>query len=66
MNSTEEKFMENFTELIARITLGIEQFKYTGINIGTDIFVINFLKANEDCTMKDIIKFLNTKMNTKD
>lgn len=60
MNSTEEKFVENFTDLIARITLGIEQYKYNGISIGTDIFVVNYLKKHKDCTMKDIVNFLNT------
>ncbi|MHA2332922.1 MAG: MarR family winged helix-turn-helix transcriptional regulator, partial [Candidatus Hodarchaeales archaeon] len=56
----EGKFIDSFTELIARITLGIEQFKYNGLNIGTDIFVINYLYANKDCTMKDLIKYLRT------
>lgn len=60
MASDDKKFIENFTELIARIIFGIERFKYEDVLIGSDIFIINYIFKNNKCTMKEITEFTNS------
>ena len=60
MTKENKKFVENFTDLIARITFGIERFRYKDKLIGSDIFIINYIYMNNGCTMKDITSFTNS------
>ncbi|MFX1254895.1 MAG: MarR family winged helix-turn-helix transcriptional regulator [Promethearchaeota archaeon] len=51
--------MDMITSFIEQITYGVENFKYNGKDIGTGMFLIMYIGKNKDCSMKDIINYLN-------
>ena len=55
----EEQFIEIFTTFVERFTQGIEAFEYKGKQVGTGIFLLNYIGKHPNCSMSEIIKFLN-------
>ena len=47
-----------FSKFIEQITQGVEGFTYEGKNIGSNIFLLNHIKSQNGCSMKDVIQFL--------
>ncbi len=58
MNGEEEQLIEIFTTFVERFTQGMEAFEYKGKQIGTGIFLINYIGKHPNCSMSEIIKFL--------
>jgi DNA-binding MarR family transcriptional regulator len=59
MESDKERYLEILNSFIEKITQGVESFTYKGKEIGTGIFLINFIGKREECHMKDIVEFLH-------
>ena len=59
MESKTTRYIEILNRFIGKITPGVENFTYDGKEIGTGIFLINFIGKKEECYMKDIVSFLN-------
>jgi len=59
MDTEEEQFIEVFTSFIERFTQGLEAIQYKGKNIGTKIFLLNFIGKHPQCSMSDVKKFLS-------
>lgn len=58
MNGEEEQLIEIFTTFIERFTQGMEAFEYKGKQIGTGIFLINYIGKHPNCSMSEIVEFL--------
>lgn len=58
MIGEEEQLIEIFTTFIERFTQGMEAFEYKGKQIGTGIFLINFIGKHPNCSMSEIVEFL--------
>lgn len=51
--------IEIFSNFIEQITRGIGGLEYHGEKIGSNIFLLNFIKNQKRCKMKDIYEFLD-------
>jgi DNA-binding MarR family transcriptional regulator len=58
MSGEEEQLIEIFTTFIERFTQGMEAFEYKGKQIGTGIFLINYIGKHPNCSMSEVIEFL--------
>ena len=58
MSSEEQQFIEVFTTFIERFTQGVEAFQYKGKQVGTGIFLLNFIGKHPYCMMSDVKEFL--------
>jgi len=58
MSGEEEQLIEIFTTFIERFTQGMEAFEYNGKQIGTGIFLLNYVGKHPNCSMSEIIEFL--------
>ena len=54
-----ERYLEILHHFIEKITQGAENFTYKGKEIGTGIFLINFIGKQEACYMRDVVKYLD-------
>ncbi|TFG02711.1 MAG: MarR family transcriptional regulator [Promethearchaeota archaeon] len=59
MSREEKQFIEIFTTFVERFTQGIEALEYKGKPVGTGIFLLNYIGKHPNCSMSEIIKFLN-------
>ncbi|MFX1274680.1 MAG: MarR family winged helix-turn-helix transcriptional regulator [Promethearchaeota archaeon] len=58
MSGEEEQFIEIFTTFVERFTQGMEAFEYNGKQIGTGIFLLNYIGKHPNCSMSEIVEFL--------
>jgi DNA-binding MarR family transcriptional regulator len=58
MRGEEEQLIEIFTSFVERFTQGMETFEYKGKQIGTGIFLINYVGKHPNCSMSEIVEFL--------
>ena len=54
-----EIFSDNINEFLIKLTMGIEGFKFRGKQVGTGMFLINYIGMNPCCTMSDVILYLD-------
>lgn len=59
MTFEKERYLEILNHFIEKITQGAENFTYKGKEIGTGIFLINFIGKQKACYMRDIVKYLD-------
>ncbi|MFX0012788.1 MAG: MarR family transcriptional regulator, partial [Candidatus Hermodarchaeota archaeon] len=59
MTFEKERYLEILNRFIENITQGAENLTYKGKEIGTGIFLINFIGRKEACYMRDIVKYLD-------
>ena len=64
MTQRETELMQLFTMVAMKLTSRIVDYSYQDMKIGRLIFIINYIGYKEQCTMKDIIDYLNTKPST--
>ncbi len=58
MSGEEEQLIEIFTSFIERFTQGMEAFEFKGKQIGTGIFLVNYIGKHPNCSMSEIVEFL--------
>lgn len=58
MSGEEEQLIEIFTSFVERFTQGMEAFEYKGKQIGTGIFLLNYIGKHPNCSMSEIVEFL--------
>ena len=64
MPQEETDLIQMFTMVAMKLTSRIVDFTYQDMKIGRLIFIINYIGYRKQCTMKDIIDYLNTKPST--
>jgi len=64
MANNEDDLIQLFTMVAMGLTKQVVDFNYQGMKIGRLIFIINYIGYKKECSMKDVIDYLNIKPST--
>ncbi len=59
MSMDRERRIEVFSRFIQQITRGVEGLEYQGKRIGSNVFLLSYIKTHEGCQMKDVSNYLD-------
>ena len=64
LSKEEQDLIQIFTMVAMKLTSQIVDFTYQDMKIGRLIFLVNYIGFRKQCTMKDVIEYMNIKPST--